>query len=270
MTTTIWHNGTFKIDSTPIITANDRLRFGEGVFRTILAVDGKLQFAQNHLSALQKAASLFWPSYALPPHEKLIKTAHDLLLQNGCTKGQAMVNIFITGGVSQQGLAAQPNPEAEIFMRAAAWKTPVTPTHAVIVNGIRRNEHSPLSNIKYCGGYADQILALREANEKGGNEAIFLNTAGHICCASVATLVMIKGTEFITPPLTDGPQEGTTRARFITRYKAVERSITRKELRACDGIYLLNSVRGAIPVKTLDGVDLPAPKITIDKDFHLE
>lgn len=267
--TFIWHNGDFKSNDTPIITANDRLRFGEGVFRTLLVIDGKMQFAADHLSALQDAAIVFWPAYTLPAHQDLITAAHDLLIKNNCASGQAMVNIFVTGGVAAHGFATQPNPATEIFIRAQSWTTPTAPVNAIIVDTIRRNEHSPLTMLKYSGSYADQIIALREATDKGGNEAIFLNTAGNICCGSVSTLIMVKDGILITPPLSDGPQIGTTRARFIVEHNVTQRSITPAELATSDGIYLLNSLRGAVPVTSLNGTEIPlAPPL--NKDPHIE
>src|SRR5690606_26808253 len=124
----------------------------------------------------------------------------------------------------------------------------------------RRNEHSPTANLK-GSFYIDHILALREAQEKGGNEAILLNTAGNICCGSVATLAMVQNGALITPPLTDGPQAGVTRALLLQKFPVTERSITPDELLQSDGIYLINSLRGAVCVTTLNGQTVPNPSI---------
>jgi branched-chain amino acid aminotransferase len=269
MKTYIWHNGEFKTDDTPIITANDRLRFGEGVFRTILVINGSLQFADDHLNALQKAAHVFWPAYRVPAFNALTLPAQELLQKNNCATGTAMVNIFITGGIAQHGFATNQNQNAETFIRAQAWTALNTHVHAIIAQSIRRNEQSPLSNIKYCGGYAEQIIALREAHENGGNEAIFLNTAGYVCCSSVAAIIMIKDGKLITPPLSDGPQNSATRARLIAKHGARERSIKPEELFECEGIYLVNSLRGAVPISTLNGQPIARPALDLSQ-IHLD
>ena len=56
--------------------------------------------------------------------------------------------------------------------------------------GIRRNEHSPLSQLKSLA-YLDNILALREAEAAGCDEAILLNTAGRIAGGSRSNLFLV-------------------------------------------------------------------------------
>jgi branched-subunit amino acid aminotransferase/4-amino-4-deoxychorismate lyase len=49
----------------------------------------------------------------------------------------------------------------------------------------------------------------------------------------------------------------------------MEKNLTPENLFSNQGIYLSNSVRGVVPVVTLDGKKLNQPSLEIDKDFHL-
>jgi branched-subunit amino acid aminotransferase/4-amino-4-deoxychorismate lyase len=47
----IWHNGRFTQEA-PVFLPNDRVRIGDGVFDTMLAVDGALIHANEHFKRL--------------------------------------------------------------------------------------------------------------------------------------------------------------------------------------------------------------------------
>ncbi len=269
MTQIIWHNGNWKDTSTAVLTAHDRLRLGEGVFNTILCIDGKLQHAEAHFEKLLRGCTLFWPSWTPPSAQSLITIAHELLQKNNAIQGHHSLNCTISGGdVYNAGIATADHPTPTITIRATSVKsTPKAEIHAIIAQSTRRNEHSPTAAIK-GSFYADHILALQEAQHHGANEAILLNTAGNICCSTVATLVMVSGNTLITPPIKDGVQDGVTRRILLQKHNTIERSITQDELLTSDGIYLLNSVRGALCVTTLNGNAIPQSNL-LKKDFHL-
>ena len=60
-----------------------------------------------------------------------------------------------------------------------------------IIGTTRRNEHSPLANVKALG-YLDNILARREAEARGADEALLLNTAGRLASASAKSEVQVS------------------------------------------------------------------------------
>lgn len=265
----IWHNGKFKNEQDKILTIHDRMRLGEGVFNTVLSIDGKMQHAKRHFKKLLKNSKLFLGDWQAPEAEKLIEIAHEVLAKNNATQGQHSVNCIISAGPSGGGIRLPENPKPEIMIRCLPFSWDYTKKlSAIISQTVRRNEGSPLSNIK-CSNYGDNILALREAQQQGADDVILLNNAGHVTCSSIATLIAIIDGQFVTPPLSDGPQEGTTRSIFLEKFDVAERSLTPDELYKSEGIYLLNSLRGAIPLHKLDDIILPEPTIPLDKDFHL-
>lgn len=264
----LWHNGTFLEDA-PVLGVHDRLRLGVGLFCTALAVDGAIMHARTHLEKLLKNAKFLLGEWNAPAWEDLHETGLELLRRNGFTAGRHAFNAIVTGGPGGNGIRPPENPEPQILMRALPLVLPSAPVEAVIARTVRRNEFSPLSAVKHAG-YGDNILALREAEGRGANEAVLLSTAGNVSCATTSNILIAQDGALWTPPLSDGCQNGTTRGLAMERLGAREKSFTPEQLARAEGLYLINSLRGAVPVISLDGAPLPAPAITIERDFHIK
>ena len=250
----LWHNGALVEDDTPVVLAADRgLRYGQGVFDTLLVEGGLAQHAAAHLARLARHAAALGIALTLT-EEVWQRAVEDLIHANGAQGGRWALNTLVTGGPGPRGLAppAEPAPTVLITLSPAPAGPP-PPIHAVIVRDTLRNERSPLAHIKCTAGYAEALLALAEARARGGNEAILLNTAGLVAEATTANVVAEIGGRRFTPPLADGALDGTTRARLLATGEVAERSLTAEDLRGAERVLLVSSVRGIVPVASLDG-----------------
>ena len=102
-----------------------------------------------------------------------------------------------------------------------------------VISGILRNEHSPLARVKSLN-YLD-VLARHEAETRGPDDALLLNTAGDLACASAANLFLLLDGTLVTPSVTSGALPGTVRelvtAELAPRVGlAVERKVRPQEL----------------------------------------
>lgn len=263
----IYFNGKL-VDDTPIFEFQDRLRLGDGVFDTMLVIDGKPIHKNEHLSRLLQNAAILKINN-LPDIDELKNAAAKIIESNESLTGRFALNTLITRGLAERGLAPQKNAAPNIAMRIAPVPNEFPSIHTIIAETVKRNEGSPLSRIKSCN-YGDNILALIEAQDKGANESIMLNNAGNVTCASAGNIFCCINDELITPPLSDGVMDGVTRKIIIEKFGAIERSINENELKNAAGIYITNSIKGVMPVSSLNGKTLLAPSIKIDKDAHLE
>jgi branched-chain amino acid aminotransferase len=144
---------------------------------------------------------------------------------------------------------------------------PPEPLTACVVTGTRRNEHSPLSGVKSLG-YLDQILALREARAGGAEEAILLNTAGRLACASAANLFLVIDGRLLTPPVADGALPGITRG-LVLELAAGEGLVGEEGpldvscLDRAEEAFVTSSLRLVAPLAAIDGrrlsQDAPGP-----------
>ena len=263
---TIWHNGTFKDESAAILTASDRALRGDGVFDTALSINGRIAQGTQHFNRLIKHANTL--NIKISATEKdLLETAQELLIENEFTKSRYAINTVITRGRSARGLSIAKDFHPQIIMRASPLPEEFPPIKAIIAQNMRRNEGSPLSQIKSIN-YGDNILAMIEAEKAGANEAIMLNNAGKMACATVGNIfITISGTLY-TPPLSDGAMSGITRALLLKHHGAQEKSLTPDDLKTADALYITNSIRGMAAVTSLNGSPLPKAALNIPKDFH--
>ena len=242
--------------------------FGEGVFDVMPAIDGRLCYAELHFTKLLRAGDVFFGKWETPTLETLEQAARDVLKRNGFDKGRYGIRTLITRGPAGDGIRLPQNIELQIVMRANPVPSEFPPIHAILAKSVRRNEGSPLSRIK-CANYGENILALREAEEKGANDAIMLNNAGFIVCATTSNIFILRNGTLFTPPLASGCQEGVTRKLIIEKYGAREKDLTPEDLSAAEGVYFTNSGHGVATLASLNGKTCAAPSLKIAKDFHL-
>ena len=77
-----------------------------------------------------------------------------------------------------------------------------------------RNEHGATAGLKTTS-YADNVIALAHAAERGGSEAVFANTAGHLCEGTGTNVFYVVDGELRTPTLASGCLAGVTRALVV-------------------------------------------------------
>lgn len=234
-----WINGAFVEDSAVRIDPSDRgFTLGDGVFDTLLADNGVLHHADEHFARLRANAV----AIHLKTHTDFMTVAQTLAQKAG--PGRLALRTTITRGVSARGLNIQDDAIPTVLMRifpAPPVKTESLKLH--VVQSVRRNEHSILSRIKSLN-YLESVLALKEAQNTGADDAILLNTAGHVCCTSAGNIFIVENGRWVTPPLTDGVLEGITRRHVMIERRVNEEPITEARLRAADGILVTNSLMG--------------------------
>ena len=244
------------IEDGDALPADDRgLTLGDGLFETLLAVEGGLAHAALHFRRLAaSAAALGLP----PPPEanRLEAVARETLVRNRLDRGRAAVRLTLTAGRSARGLARDPSAAARLLVTASPAPEAGTPVRLATAS-VRRNPASPASRHKTLS-YIDSVMALREAHQAGADEAVMFNTRGRPACAAAANLVFRIDGEMVTPPLSEGVLAGTTRTRLLEALpEMVERRLTRAEARKADALVLTNALRGIRPALSWDGRDLP-------------
>lgn len=252
-----WVNGRLVGESKPSLSLLERgLTLGDGVFETMLAAGTNLFRPAEHLERLAQGASLL--AIDLPPAEHLLAAVLDTLSANRLSA--AVVRLTVSRGPDPgRGLDVPPDLAPTVIVRAAAYKprTPRQPGLAAVFSSLRRNESSPLCRVKSLS-YADNVLARLEARRRGADEAVLLNTAGEVCCASAANLFVARGGTLMTPPVESGALPGVTRrcllelaaARGLTVRQA---PVLPEDLWAADEAFLTSTVVGVASLTSLEG-----------------
>ena len=117
--------------------------------------------------------------------------------------------------------------------------------------------NSLMSKGKITGQYVTSVLAKREVMKAGYDEAILLDTFGHVAEASGENLFMVKRGRIYTAPLGSPILNGITRDAMITIARDLglvveERTFARDELYTADEIFLTGTAAELTPVREVD------------------
>ena len=249
----VWLNGDFVDQSEARVLVADRgFTLADGIFETIKAVGSTPFWLSEHFERLKAGAVEM--GLSIPFGETRISDAIDRLLAGATVDTPRAIRLTVTRGSAARGLWPK---EAASQPTCVLTVAPSPATHLqdlVVCRSTRRNEHSPLSRIKSLG-YGDNILARREAIDRGVDDAIMLNTEGHVACATVGNVFFRIEGAWVTPPKADGILPGLARRRFIAQLGAAEASISSDTLRKSDAGFVCNSL-GFSQIKSIDGRDL--------------
>jgi len=235
-----------------MIPTDDRgLTLGDGLFETILARDGALVLAAEHLARLARGcAALGLPQPDLAEARRLCEQAA------ASVGGRAAVRLTLTAGSGGRGLDRPASPAPRLVATASLAPAPQGPA-VLVTSPVRRNEGSPASRLKTLS-YVDNVLSRQAARAAGADEALMLNNAGEIACATAANIFWLAEGRLFTPALECGVLDGVMRAQVIAA--AAELGLDPTEIRAprsalnvAEAIFLTNSLIGLRVVSALDG-----------------
>lgn len=239
----------------PMAPWDDRgLLLGDGLFETVLWVDGRLQCLDAHLARLSAGCrTLGLPTPDLDEAARLCRAAPG---EAGLESGRAAVRLTLTAGSGGRGLERPAAPAVRLAARAAAVAPVSTPAGLVLAR-TRRNEGSPATRLKTLS-YLDNVLARAEALAAGADEAVMLNNRGDLACAAAANLFWIADDRLFTPALSCGVLNGIARARVLAKAAAlgvptVVVAAGVQALRGARAAFLTNSLIGVRPVARFEG-----------------
>jgi branched-chain amino acid aminotransferase len=263
--TTLWINGALVAAADAHLSPFDHgLTVGNGVFETMKVVpdaDGVPQaFALGrHLRRLRRSAASLGLVAGIGDDE-LRDAVRAVLDANAATAGR--LRVTLTGGVGPLGSDRPDGPGTLLLATGPA--NPWPPTTAVTVVPWRRNEHSAVAGAKTTS-YAENVVALQHAHERGSSEALFANTAGNLCEGTGSNVFVGIGGRLVTPPLSSGCLAGITRELLLEVLEVDEVDLPLGRLDEADEVFLTSSTRDVHPVARVDDRELtpcPGPRTT--------
>ena len=131
-----------------------------------------------------------------------------------------------------------------------------------------RNERSALAGVKSTS-YAENVVALEWARQRGAGEALLANTAGNLCEGTGSNVFALLGGRLVTPPLSSGCLAGVVRSLLVEGGLASEEDIPVRALADVEEAFLTSSTREVQPIDRLDGRPLPPPFRHADEAMEL-
>lgn len=228
--------------------ADRGLTLGDGLFETLRAGADGIARLDAHLRRLRHGARVLGIPVPISDDD-LARAFRQTLDANGL--GDGVVRMTLTRGPGGRGVAPPAQPRPTLMITAQPLPEDANrPLDAVIATVTRRNEHSPLARVKSLN-YLDNILARREAQERGADDAILLNTAGRLAETTVANLFVVIDGRAVTPPVAEGALPGTMRGAVIAA-GADERPLAAGDLARASEAFVTNSL-GLRGLTSVDG-----------------
>lgn len=249
---------------------------GDGVFESMLAVDGHARKVDMHLERMASSAAALQLDFPAPQvWETAIATA---LAEFARLHGDvpAVVKLMLTRGPEGAGIptawvAASPVPEStgrqreeglDVLLLDRGYDSSVAERAPWLLLGAKT-----LS-------YAVNMAAIRFAKQHGADDVIFTSADGKVLEGPTSTVVLAVVEDgvktLLTPELESGILPGTTQSAL---FAAAEKEgwqlgygpLEPAHLVQADGVWLISSIRLLAPVKSIDGNPVPVSRELTDE-----
>jgi branched-chain amino acid aminotransferase len=271
VTPVLWINGRLMPVGHAGLDPRDRgFTLGDGLFETLRVRDGRPWRLDAHLARLRSGAAVI--DLPVPwRDDELAGAIAQTVAANALS--EAAVRATISRGIpASRGLLPDPDAPPTLVIHAQQFAGYPPEIYArgmhASISHIRRNEYSPLANLKTLG-YLDNVLARRDAAAQGMDEALLLNTRGQIACATAANIFVLLDGILVTPPLAAGVLPGTVRATILEQLAprcgqpAAERPLSLDDLGRADEAFLTSALLDVMPITVIDahpvGSGTPGP-----------
>jgi len=250
----VWLDGHLVAEEEARVSVFDHgVTVGDGVFETIKVVDGTAFALTRHLSRLGQSAD----GLGLPkPDQDVARAAVSETLAANAGDDVGRLRITYTGGVSPLGSERGVSGPTLIVAVGPASHWPASA--ALVTVPWPRNERSAVAGLKTTS-YAENVVALSWAKERGGGEALYLDTQGRLCEGTGSNLFVVVDGRLITPSLTTGCLAGVTRALVMEWSDAEEAELDASVLDQASEVFLTSTTRDVQPVHAVDGRTFAAP-----------
>ena len=247
----VWVDGRLGDPSTATVSALDHgMTVGDGVFETCKVTAAGPFALTRHLRRLARSAA----GLGLPaPDEEEVRHAVEAVV-TALPMDFGRLRITWTGGPGPLG-SERSGGRGTLVVAASPSKPWVTAPTGVSVPWTR-NERAATAGLKTTS-YAENVVALQYARERGGTEALLANTRGELCEGTGSNVAVVVGDELLTPPLDSGCLAGITRQLMLEWCASEglpcrEQTLTMDVLEECSQVVLTSSTRDVQPLGRVD------------------
>ncbi len=224
--------------------------YGDGVFRTLLAVSGQPQSWPLHYGKLRQDCTSL--GITCPDFSCLSAELAGLLTDHP----DAVFKLIVTRGQSARGYAPASDAlpthiwdVAPLPVYPASWAVLGVTLHLC---ELRLGRQPKLAGIKHLNRL-ENVLAAAELASDGAAEGLLLDADGLVIEGTRSNVFLISGGRLVTPDLSRCGVAGVQRDRVIayarqTGMPVEVRDVELAELRAADELFLTNSIFGLWPV----------------------
>jgi branched-chain amino acid aminotransferase len=255
----VYVNGAFLPKSDAKISVFDQgLIFGDGVFETLVAVNGYLFMLDEHLDRLYRSAKAV--KINVPKtRDELGKIILETVKRNNLR--DAYVKAIVTRGVGSKPLLGRGDVATPTLVIFAVPPVSVVSEEKmqhgakIVSSTIKRTHPDSLDPRIKSLNYLPNMLIRMEAIQAGADEAISYGFDGFVSEGGAENIWIVKDDVLFTP--SHGVLEGITRAAVAEigsklGYRVMFANIGKYDVYQADEVFLCSTAGGIIPVTEVD------------------
>lgn len=253
-------NGKIVAPEQAVVSVTDRgFMYADGVFETIHAYGAAAFLLDEHLDRMEHGLAAL--HFAERPARRELK-AWVRRAVRAAGFSEANVRATVTRGAGPSGPFARGpfKPTTVVIVRRFRRRPERDYTRGVnaVLASFRRQDAGILASLKTMA-YVEQVLAKREAQAAGADEALLLNTSGLLCEGASSNLALVRGGRLLVPdPPRVGALPGVTQklAMQLARRLGIPVCLTSLgpwDLWAGDEAFLSSAMRELTPLVRVNG-----------------
>jgi D-alanine transaminase len=229
------------------------LFFGDGVYEVIRSYNGKLFALEEHLSRFARSLN----GVRITKVDINVIRARVVRAFEAAGIANAKIYFHVTRGSGPRDHVPGADLEPNFFLTVIELED----ESAIVNQGIAVSTYPDLRwarcDIKSLN-LLPNVLARQDAAEKGCFEAILVDSSGLITEGAASAFFAVIGPSIRTAPLTVNILASVTRSYLIKaanriRLEVVEKSLTVKQAKGADELFLAVTTKGIVPVVEFDG-----------------
>ena len=245
-----WADGRILSPEEAAVRADDHsVVVGDGVFETTGVLDGVPFALTRHLARLARSAAGL--GIQAPDDARIREAVAEVVAAD---RRAGLLRITWSSGPGPLGSGRGDGPGTLVLSTGPGNVWPAT--ERVHLGPWTRNEHGALTGLKTTS-YAENAKALAVAHRHGCTEALFRNTAGHLCEGTGTNVFLVVDDVLVTPPLSSGCLAGVTRDLLLELVDVVERDVALDEIEVASEAFLSSATRDVSSIAAVDDHDLP-------------
>ena len=245
-----WADGRILSPGEAAVRADDHsVVVGDGVFETTGVLDGVPFALTRHLARLARSAAGL--GIQAPDDARIREAVAEVVAAD---RRAGLLRITWSSGPGPLGSGRGDGPGTLVLSTGPGNVWPAT--ERVHLGPWTRNEHGALTGLKTTS-YAENAKALAVAHRHGCTEALFRNTAGHLCEGTGTNIFLVVDDVLVTPPLSSGCLAGVTRDLLLELVDVVERDVALDEIEVASEAFLSSATRDVSSIAAVDDHDLP-------------
>ena len=245
-----WADGRILSPEEAAVRADDHsVVVGDGVFETTGVLDGVPFALTRHLARLARSATGL--GIQAPDDARIREAVAEVVAAD---RRAGLLRITWSSGPGPLGSGRGDGSGTLVLSTGPGNVWPAT--ERVHLGPWTRNEHGALTGLKTTS-YAENAKALAVAHRHGCTEALFRNTAGHLCEGTGTNVFLVVDDVLVTPPLSSGCLAGVTRDLLLELVDVVERDVALDEIEVASEAFLSSATRDVSSIAAVDDHDLP-------------